>query len=145
MQAPQESNRRDILKAGALAVASALVGAAGCASRNDPNNAPHRDSRTASGMKPVVTKPMERVRIGFVGVGGMGTNHVNQLLRVPGAEIVAVCDIVPEHAARAADLVEKAGFGKPAQFTKGPTDYKRLCETVDCDIVYTATPWELHV
>lgn len=145
MESFEAPNRRDLLKAGAAALSAALVGGAGCVGKNDPHKSFHPESQTGSGMRPVRTKPMDRVRIGFVGVGGMGTNHVNQLLRVPGAQIVAVCDIVPAHAARAVDLVLKAGFDEPLVFTKGPTDYKRLCETVDCDIVYTATPWELHV
>jgi len=29
-------------------------------------------------------------------------------------------------------------------YTRGPTDYRRLCESEELDIVLTATPWELH-
>jgi predicted homoserine dehydrogenase-like protein len=36
------------------------------------------------------------VRIGLVGVGDPGSNHVKQLLTAPGAGIRVVCDIVPE-------------------------------------------------
>jgi len=43
---------------------------------------------------PFAAPPMSKVRIGFVGVGGMGSVHVDNLLRIPGAEIVAICDIV---------------------------------------------------
>lgn len=136
--------RRDLLKAGALAGVGALLGGVG-ACVQDPHKTFRPERRPSPAPEPTANQSIERVRIGFVGVGGMGTNHVNQLTRVPGAEIVAVCDIQPEHAKRAQDIVEKAGFGRPAAFDRGPEDYKRLCETVDCDIVYTATPWELHV
>jgi hypothetical protein len=88
---------------------------------------------------------MERVRIGFVGVGGMGTNHVAQLLKIEGAEIRAVCDVVPEKAAHAQDLVAAAGQPRPTAYTRGPWDFKRLCERSDLDLVFTATPWEWHV
>ncbi|MBI5865333.1 MAG: Gfo/Idh/MocA family oxidoreductase [Planctomycetes bacterium] len=140
MQDQPQQNRRDFLKLGALA-GTATLGtlATGCFSGD------RVVITTMTERDPLRTPAMKTVRIGFVGVGGMGTNHVNQLCKVPGAEIVAVCDVVPEHAKRAQDIVEKAGFKRPAAFDKGPEDYRRLCETVDCDVVYTATPWELHV
>lgn len=89
--------------------------------------------------------PRKTVRIGFVGVGGMGTNHVRNLLKIESAELKAVCDIVPEKAANAQELAVKAGRPKPAAYTKGPEDFKRMCDTEELDLVYTATPWEWHV
>ena len=94
---------------------------------------------------PATSGPLERVRIGFVGVGGMGSNHVNQLLKVPGAEIHAICDIVPEKVARMQDVVEQAGQRRPSGYSRGPHDFERLCETEELDLVCTATPWEWHV
>lgn len=90
-------------------------------------------------------KPLETVRIGYVGVGGMGSCHVQNLLKIPGAQITAVCDIVEEKVARTQKAVEDAGFPKPAGYSKGETDFVRLCETENLDLVYTATPWEWHV
>jgi predicted dehydrogenase len=92
-----------------------------------------------------VSGPMERVRIGYVGVGGMGTAHVENLLKIKGAEIVAVCDIVESRVQRAQDMVAHAGFARPAGYSQGPEDFRRLCERGDLDLVYTATPWEWHV
>jgi predicted dehydrogenase len=88
---------------------------------------------------------MDRVRIGFVGVGGMGTVHVENLVRISGARITAVCDIVEAHARRASGIITKAGQSAPTLYTRGPTDFVRLCETEDLDLVFTATPWEWHV
>ncbi len=99
----------------------------------------------ASVPAPAVRKPMELVRIGFVGVGGMGSNHVQNLLKIPGCQITAVCDIVEEKVASAQQKIVDAGFPKPAGYSKGKTDFVRLCETEDLDVVYTATPWEWHV
>jgi hypothetical protein len=56
-----------------------------------------------------------------------------------------VCDIVPEKVAAAQQLVVKAGQRQPEGYSRGPTDFKRLCERDDLDLVYTATPWEWHV
>ncbi len=89
--------------------------------------------------------PMEKVRIGYIGVGGMGTAHVENLLKIKGAEIVAVCDIVEDRVKRAQEMVEKAGFKKPEGYSAGELDWKRLCMRDDVDLVYTATPWQWHV
>ena len=41
---------------------------------------------------------MEPVRIGIVGLGGMGSHHANYILKgeIPNAKLVAVCDVAPE-------------------------------------------------
>ena len=41
---------------------------------------------------------MEKVRLGIIGVGNMGTAHTNNLMKgeVPEMELVAICDINPK-------------------------------------------------
>lgn len=96
--------------------------------------------------KPVpAVKPMEKVRIGYVGVGGMGTAHVANILKIKGAELVAVCDIIEDRVKRAQDMAMKAGQPKPEGYFKNEHDFKRLCQREDIDLVYNATPWEWHV
>jgi predicted dehydrogenase len=133
-----ELNRRDFIKRGAMAgvgiAVSSIVAAEGV----------QQKLKTPVRSIPIA-KPMEKVRIGYVGVGGMGTSHVNNLLKIKGAEIAAVCDVVEAHAERAQKLIENAGFKKPESYTKSETDFERLCQREDIDLVYTATPWEWHV
>lgn len=140
-----DRSRRDFLKFGALTGVGAALGAnlsaGGARAAQTAREAP----AAAPSGELFRTPPMEQVRIGFVGVGGMGTNHVHQLLQVDGARITAVCDVRAEHAERAAKMIEEAGQPRPALFTHGERDFERLCETQDLDIVYTATPWEWHV
>ena len=38
------------------------------------------------------------LRIGVIGIGGMGNHHINSYQDIPNVEIVALCDIVPEKA-----------------------------------------------
>ncbi|MBE0653714.1 MAG: Gfo/Idh/MocA family oxidoreductase, partial [Bacteroidales bacterium] len=83
--------------------------------------------------------------VGFVGVGGMGTSHVENLLKIDGVEIRAVCDVVEARVERAQQMVVDAGQAKPAGYSHGPLDFKRLCDRPDIDLVFTATPWEWHV
>lgn len=92
-----------------------------------------------------IAKPMDVVRIGIIGVGGMGSNHLNQILGVKGAELRAICDVVEAKAVRAQKQVEKATGKKPDIYTKGDEDFKNLCDRDDLDLVYIATPWEWHV
>ncbi len=89
--------------------------------------------------------PLEKVRIGYVGVGGMGSAHVRNLLKIEGAEIRAVCDIVKAKVERVQDWCVKAGRPRPEGYWNGEYDFKRLCEREDLDLVYTATPWRWHV
>lgn len=91
------------------------------------------------------TPPIDRVRIGFVGIGGMGSVHVENLLAIEGVELKAVCDIVPEKVARAQEKTVAAGQPKPTGYARGPTDFERLCAEEELDLVYNATPWEWHV
>ncbi len=132
--------RRDFIKLGMMTGLGVTLGAgsvSGC-------TAAGRRAAPAPLALPA-TRPLERVRIGLVGVGGQGSNHVNQLLRAPGAEIRAICDIVPERVTRNQAEVEKAGQPRPTGYDRGPWDFKRLCEQEDLDLVLTATPWEWHV
>ena len=91
------------------------------------------------------TPPMERVRVGFVGIGGQGGTHVENLLAIDGVDLKAVCDIVPGRVAWAQDLAVKAGQPTPTGYTRGEHDFERLCAEEDLDLVFTATPWEWHV
>ena len=133
-----KSSRRQFLKQSTGAAITAGIGSmayAGCA----------RTSMKGPAPLPPKHAPLETVRIGYVGVGGMGCGHVQNLLRIEGARIVAVCDIVEEKVTRVQRWVEDRGFPKPAGYARGETDFVRLCEQEDLDLVYTATPWRWHV
>src|SRR3954449_8205058 len=108
-----KNRRRDFLKLGAgLGAAAALGGAASAGA-----------------------KPIESVRVGFVGVGVKGSEHVRNLLRIDGVELRAVCDIREEACAEAQRLVEKLGRRKPTAYSRGERDFERMCETEDLDLV----------
>ena len=82
----------------------------------------------------------DRIKVGFVGVGGRGTALLRNLLDTKLADVVAVCDIKPEHASRAATLITGAG-GKPPIITD---DWKKLLEVKDVQAVVSALPCDLH-
>ncbi len=132
-------NRRDFIKAGAAA------GMGVAAINAIMNGAANARELSTSPMIEFKVPPIENVRIGYVGVGGMGSAHVGNLLKIKGCQIAAVCDIVPGKVERIQKSVQGAGFPKPAGYSKGDWDFKRMCENEDLDLVYTATPWEWHV
>src|SRR5438270_6530230 len=143
-------DRRDApnLTAGGLGLA-ALGGPAACApATSAASSSALAQPQPHSGPAPerfVAAPAMDTVRIGFVGVGGQGTAHVHNLLRVEGCVIKAVDDIVPEKVTKIQDLVEQAGFPRPTGYSRGPTDFVRMCEQEELDLVFNATPWEWHV
>lgn len=143
----QDLSRREALKLAAAGLGLAALGdLAGCApaARASASEPLRADVGPAPG-EFFAAPPIPTVRIGFVGVGGMGSAHVRNLLRVPGCVIQAVDDIVPEKVTRIQDLAEQAGFPRPAGYSRSPTDFVRMCEEQDLDLVYNATPWEWHV
>lgn len=130
-------NRRQFLKVGgaALTAGAAVV-------------RPARADAAAATQGPtglLTAPPVSLVRVGFVGVGLQGGGHVNNLLKIPGCRITAVCDVREERTTWATAQITKAGHPAPAVYNRGPRDFERLCETEDLDLVYTATPWEWHV
>jgi predicted dehydrogenase len=132
-------SRRDFIRAGASAGAGLALGGmlAGRSFGQQKLTDPPPPARVA--------RPLEKVRIGFVGVGGMGSAHVGNLLRIEGAELKAVCDIVEWKVERVQAMCVAAGKPRPEGYTKGETDFKRMCQRDDLDLVYNATPWEWHV
>jgi hypothetical protein len=131
-----EYGRRDFLKLGASAGAGLVLSGINLYGKTTHPKTPPL---------PITAPPVDPVRVGFVGVGGQGSSHVQNLLYVEGVQIRAVCDIVEEKVSRIQRLVEEAGQPKPAGYSQGKTDFKRMCERDDLDLVYTATPWEWHV
>ena len=81
---------------------------------------------------------MDVVRIGIIGVGGMGSNHAGYISQgeVPGGKLTAICDVNPEQLARV-----KAMVGEGVQ-TYDSAD--ALFDARVVDAVVIATPHYFH-
>ena len=81
---------------------------------------------------------MDSVRIGIIGIGGMGSNHVGYLTagEIPGAELKAVCDIDPDRLAWARQTLDE----KVQTFENAEALFK--AGVVDAVII--ATPHYFH-
>ena len=131
-----EFDRRNFFKLGVTLGAGLIVSGKKLSGSPTPAHTPP---------PPIQAPPIDPVRVGFVGVGSQGSSHVKNFLNIEGVEIRAVCDIVEEKVARIQQWVQEAGQPKPSGYSRGKTDFLRMCEQDDLDLVFTATPWEWHV
>ncbi|MFD1629757.1 Gfo/Idh/MocA family protein, partial [Pseudopedobacter beijingensis] len=84
------------------------------------------------------------VKLGYIGVGLRGRNHINEGLLRDDVEIVAICDIRESSLKLCREQFVKAKKKLPKEFTGGPDAYKKLLELKDLDAVIISTPWEFH-
>lgn len=84
------------------------------------------------------------IRLGFVGIGGRGSYHLDVALGIKGVEVPAICEIKPKRLYRAKRWIEKSGRPAPNLYGKGVTDFKRLCSEEKLDAVICATSWKWH-
>lgn len=73
-------------------------------------------------------------RVALVGCGRISGKHLDAFGVVEQLELVAACDVVAERAQAVADAHSVLAY----------TDYAKMLEEVDCDIVAIATPSGLH-
>ena len=89
-------------------------------------------------------KPLETVRVGFVGLGMRGPGAVSRFSKIEGVAINGLCDKYAERAEKCQGYLERANMPK-AKVYSGDEGYKQLCESDDIDLVYIATSWQMHV
>lgn len=82
----------------------------------------------------------DRIRMGFVGLGGQGTGRLKEFMKHPDVEAVAVCDLDQTHLDAAVSLVEMEQGHKPEAFH----DFRKLLDRRDIDAVMIATPDHWH-
>lgn len=130
-------SRRNFLQVGA---ASAI--ALGLSPMDAIADTPEAHSQAKSMMD--VSFEAKEPRLGIIGVGGRGTSLLEDLLAASG-QVRAICDVVPEKASHARELIEKAGQPAPELYTESDHAYERLVARDDLDLVIIATPWGWHV
>ena len=88
--------------------------------------------------------PNPKVRLGIIGTGLRGQNHLDNALRRADVDVVAVCDIDERMLQMTADIIKKSGKTMPQVFKGNPYAYRKLLELKNLDAVLIATPWEWH-
>jgi predicted dehydrogenase len=137
--------RRDFLKKSVLSglalTAGGIMGYGNNGHINEETNpVPKRKGKSVMGLR---CEPLSVVRIAVIGLG-RGASAVYRLARIEGTQIVAIDDLVPDRIAAAQKMLREAGRPEAIAFSK-EDDWKKICERDDIDLIYNATPWELHV
>src|SRR5258706_8169575 len=79
----------------------------------------------------------ERIHFGVIGCGGMGTGHLNSLVKrseTDNLKVLAVSDVYQRRLIRAKNICQGDGY----------LDYRKLLERKDIDAVLIATPDHWH-
>jgi len=129
-----KQSRREFLLGAAMAGAASL--SAGCMSTGGSANG-------CASMAGFTVKPMNRIRVAMVGVGGRGYYALTRLVLIPGIEITALCDLKQDMIDRSQKFLADKGKPKVKEFL-GPEAYKRLAQEGIADVFYNCTPRDIH-
>ena len=83
----------------------------------------------------------DKINMGMIGVGGMGSGHLRALVNNSAVRITAICDVRDEHTARARDAVSTAYNDSSCA---GYRDFRELLARRDIDAVLIAVPDHWH-
>ncbi|RYF98290.1 MAG: Gfo/Idh/MocA family oxidoreductase [Chitinophagaceae bacterium] len=86
--------------------------------------------------------PSDQLNIGAIGINGMGWSNVKSAVKVPGVNIVALCDVDKNVLDKR--LAELGTMGKDASKVKTYGNYKELLANKDVDAVIIGTPDHWH-
>jgi len=84
--------------------------------------------------------PSDRIRVGAIGVRGMGSSNMGSMLDIDGVECAALCDVDRNVLDRAVEGFTELTDSKPDAYT----DYRKLLEDDELDAVIVATPDHWH-
>ena len=91
----------------------------------------------------LTTEPLPVVRVGIVGLGERGMKAVRRFCDIDHACVTAVCDVSPQRADEASQLL--GSLGQSANVVAGVDAYKDLCRLKEVDLIYICTDWTSHV
>jgi predicted dehydrogenase len=78
----------------------------------------------------------DRIRIGIIGTGGRARGLMNHLKRLPGNEMVAICDVYEPRLLQAAEIAGTSA--------KRVADYRHILDDPQIDAVVVGTPDHWH-
>ena len=81
----------------------------------------------------------DRVAVGFIGLGAMGSGNLGYAMKVPEAQPVALCDVYQPHLERAEAAARKGGYT-----IKGVKDFREILADKSIDAVCISTPDHWH-
>ncbi len=92
----------------------------------------------------LTTPKMDKVRVGFIGLGMRGPGAVERFTHIPGVEIKALCDLHPERVENVQKRLERNGFPRAAAYSGSEDAWKEMVKRDDLDLIYIVTDWVRH-
>ena len=139
------SSRRDFIRTAgtvsSLYAMSALCDHAG-AKQSDSGNIPNRPA-TSTYMGNFAAEKIPEVKCAFIGVGARGTGHCNDIARIPGVKVVAICDLFNDLANRSVKNSTQYGH-KPVAYSGDDRQYLDMLKEQKPDAVFVSTNWNSH-
>ncbi len=86
--------------------------------------------------KTTIFSGADTLRFGIIGTGSRGKGLMSLFNKLPGAEIIACCDIIPFRL--------EEGLGVAGKKATGYSDYRKFLENKDIDCVIISTPFSEH-
>jgi predicted dehydrogenase len=148
-----KTNRRNFLRTAAVAGAGAITAGSGLScSRREESSELMPEVRAAAAaihsqlfnMCGYAAPPLEKVRIGFIGLGMRGPGAVERMAHLEGVEIAALCDKYTDRVERMQSMLSKFGLPVARAFSGSEEAWKGVCDDPDIDLVYICTPWAWH-
>lgn len=87
------------------------------------------------------TPPSDRITVGHIGVGGMGSGHVRAFVQHQDVQTVAICDVRREHRERAKQVIDERYGNKDCTLYH---DFRELIARPDIDAIVMACPDYWH-
>jgi predicted dehydrogenase len=141
------SNRRNFLKQsliGSGIIATGFAGNASVIQNFSGKSASAKTSAQSFNMCGYAAPKLDKVRIGFVGLGSRGPGAVERMSHIEGVEIAALCDQYEDRVEKIQQKLEKAGIPRAKPYSGSKDAWKAMCENPDIDLIYITTPWEWH-
>ena len=141
------SNRRDFLRNTILGTGMLATGLTGhAASLNSETGSEKIDQsrKQRFNMSGYAAPKLDKVRIGFVGLGQRGPGAVERMSYIEGVEIGGLCDQYEDRVEKMQQLLEKQGLPRAKNYSGSKDSWKQMCENPDIDLIYITSPWSLH-
>lgn len=140
------SNRRNFLKNTILGTGLITTGLVSCVPDSNEKSSSVRTSTHVQrfNMSGYAAPKLEKVRIGFIGLGMRGPGAVARMSHIDGVEIVALCDQFQDHVDKCQETLIEKGLPKAKAYAGSKEVWKELCESNEIDLVYICTPWAWH-
>ncbi|MCB0731586.1 MAG: Gfo/Idh/MocA family oxidoreductase [Ignavibacteriae bacterium] len=90
------------------------------------------------------SKPNGKLNIAFIGVGGRGRSHLNNVCFYKDVEITAICDTDPEAIIKAQKILTDQSRNEATVYTGDDYAFMEMLKREDIDGVIIATPWLWH-